>query len=212
MSERFFEVSASDTRPLPSSGVSPKSTPNPMPSLPLSLMFERESPDSRDWRRVARQIHQHVASLHAGISVELVDPSMEKLPPLLSRAGDPSQIRGMACHERANPARMLHLGPDITGPLEVRALTESGGQPDNYPCLRPVRLGQRIPYHTERKRIEAICAQYEARDVSILFLKDELKLQFPYTERAKLRNATYFQGRTFLESGVKLYKSGRSTQ
>ncbi|PYI23032.1 hypothetical protein BO86DRAFT_410465 [Aspergillus japonicus CBS 114.51] len=42
--------------------------------------------------------------------------------------------------------------------------------------LVSVRYDSVREYHTERKWIEAICARYEARDVSILFLKDELKL------------------------------------
>ncbi|PYH83705.1 hypothetical protein BO82DRAFT_382206 [Aspergillus uvarum CBS 121591] len=151
-----------------------KINPEPYAVPTVVVDVERESHDSRDWRRVARQIHQHVASLHAGVSVELVDPSMEKLP----RCSPVQATHRLFAEWPAMREQILHECSiwDWTS-LGLWRYGRSPNPADNpITILVAIRYDSVREYHTERNRIEAICARYEARDVSILFLKDELKL------------------------------------
>ncbi|RAK98803.1 uncharacterized protein BO80DRAFT_447165 [Aspergillus ibericus CBS 121593] len=144
---------------------------SPIPTIVIDL--ERQQDDLKDWRKVSKLIYTNVASRHEGLSVELIDPAMEILPccsPI--QASDNIRLKWPSIRDQILEQMSIW---EWTG----LSLWRYGRNPDTsrnpVTIIICVRQDSTRTFHTDRRKIWAICAEHGERNVSILFMKDSLQ-------------------------------------
>lgn len=149
-----------------------KVDPEPWPVLTVLIIAKRRSL-SENWQYVTRRIHSYVATLYEGISVELLDEELDtpvKCFPI--RQTDTifpkwNQIRDTILRE---------LTIWDWSALECWRFGRSDNPLDNPPTIIvSIRKDSERQFRTDMLRIKGILALFGENDVSILFMKDDIK-------------------------------------
>lgn len=174
-------------------------------AIPTVWVVATRQNESEDWRKVSRKIHSFISQFLSGISVEIIDQELDKLPrcsPILVSDSifDKWPAIRQAILDRSDIS-------EWTG-LECWRYGRDSNTQNNPPTIIvSVQKHTAHFFHAAKQHLKTILLEFEEPEVAILFMKDELSL---CCERTQVPLEAC-QGKTIPGVGLSIHDSTANT-
>lgn len=161
------------------SGRQSKVDPEPH-AIPTAWVIATRQNESEDWRKVSRRIYGFISQFFPGLSVEIIDRELDKLP-RCSPIVVSDSIFGKWPAIRETILQRSDIS-EWTG-LECWRYGRDANTQNNPPTII-VSVQKQVAhfFHTAKQRLKMILLEFGEPEVAILFMKNELSLCCERTE------------------------------